>query len=109
MVYQLESAMSRSFLNSGANWTATYRRDSTLVAPYGKWLSHARAGLEEMEGLEDADYAGGREGRVAWLVSNCNANNPRLEYARALSTYFPVDIMGKCGDRTNKCPRVRHQ
>ena len=106
MVYQLESAQNRPFLHSGANWTATYRRDSTLVAPYGKWLSHAQTGLEEMEKMEEDDYVGGREDRVAWLVSNCNANNPRLEYARALSTYFPVDIMGQCGDRTNKCPRV---
>ena len=106
LVYQLESARSRPFLHSDANWTATYRRDSTLVAPYGKWVSHAESGLEEVE-EEEKDYVGGREGRVAWLVSNCNANNPRLEYARALSAFFPVDIMGQCGDRTNKCPRVR--
>ena len=107
LVYQLESARNRPFLHSGANWTATYRRDSTLVAPYGKWLSHAQEEIEEGEEGEEEDYGRGREGRVAWLVSNCNAHNPRLEYGRALSKYFPVDIMGLCGDRTNKCPRVR--
>ena len=110
LVYQLESPLSRPFLHSGANWTATFRRDSTLVTPYGKWISHAQDGLEEMEkeeAEEGEDYVGEREDRVAWLVSNCNANNARLEYARALSTFFPVDIMGQCGDRTNKCPRVR--
>ena len=74
------------------------------MAPYGKWLSQATEEEEEEE--EEDDYAGEREGRVAWLVSNCNANNPRLEYARALSAFFPVDIMGQCGDRANKCPRV---
>ena len=37
MVYQLESAQNRPGLHSEANWTATYRRDSTLAAPYGWW------------------------------------------------------------------------
>ena len=37
LVYQLESAKNRHFLHSEANWTATYRRDSTLATPYGWW------------------------------------------------------------------------
>ena len=49
----------------------------------------------------------GREGRVAWFVSNCDASNKRLEYGRALARHFPVDIIGKCGSREVKCSRVR--
>ena len=48
----------------------------------------------------------GRAGRAAWLVSNCDANNARLEYAEALAKYFPVDIIGKCGQQLSQCSRV---
>ena len=50
-----------------------------------------------------ADFVGVREPRVAWFVSNCNADNKRLEYARSLSRHYPVDIFGKCGEL--KCSR----
>lgn len=103
MVYQLESSRNRPFLNNEANWTATYRRDSTISTPYGRW--------EEVEGQGQdptlEDLVSGREGRVAWFVSNCDANNKRLEYGRALARHFPVDIIGKCGSREVKCSRVR--
>ena len=106
MVYQLESAQSRKYLNSEANWTATYRRDSTLVAPYGWWKSYQEDedDADNSDKVVSADFAGVREGRVAWFVSNCDANNKRLEYAEQLSKYYPVDIFGKCGNL--RCPRV---
>ena len=103
MVYQLESAQNRPVLNSEANWTATYRRDSTLATPYGWWRGTDEEEEEEESGMT-ADFAGGREGRVAWFVSNCQASNRRLEYARELSKHFPVDIFGSCGEL--KCSRV---
>ena len=102
MLYQLESAQSRPYLNSEANWTATYRRDSTLAAPYG-WWKPSSDDVEDVEDVDVADYVGVREARIAWFVSNCNANNKRLEYARSLSKYYPVDIFGKCGEL--KCSR----
>ena len=105
MVYQLESAQNRPVLHSEANWTATYRRDSTLAAPYGWWRPDSDDEAEEQEESgHTADFAGAREGRVAWFVSNCQASNRRLEYARALSTHYPVDIFGACGEL--KCSRV---
>ena len=104
MVYQLEAAQSQPFLNSEANWTATYRRDSTVVTPYGWWEGEEEVG-DEGEGAGE-DLSVGREGRAAWLVSNCDANNARLEYAEALAKYFPVDIIGKCGQQLSQCSRV---
>ena len=41
---------------------------------------------------------------VAWFVSNCEARNNRLDYAKNLSQFIGVDIYGKCG--TKKCPRA---
>ena len=35
------------------------------------------------------------------MVSNCNAQNNRLEYAEELANYIGVDIYGGCG--TNRC------
>lgn len=109
LIYQLESAQNRPFLSSEANWTATYRRDSTLVTPYGWW----RPSEDSEEDAEDentavtADFAGAREGRVAWFVSNCAADNQRLEYGRALGGSYPVDVYGKCGEL--RCSRVRRE
>ena len=101
LVYNLESAQTRPWIDSKANWTASYRRDSTLVAPYGKW-EYFDEKVKEVEQVRD--YSRGREGKVAWLVSNCNAMNKRLEYARKLSQYIPVDIIGGCGEI--RCPKV---
>ena len=106
LVYQLESAKNRPVLHSEANWTATYRQDSTLAAPYGWWRADDddQAEDEDEESGLTADFAGSREGRAAWFVSNCHASNRRLEYARALSAHYPVDIFGACGEL--KCSRV---
>ena len=69
MLYQLESAQNRPFLSSEANWTATYRRDSTLVTPYGWWQAFEDS--EEDGEYENtavtADFAG--RGRGAWRGS----------------------------------------
>ena len=32
-----------------------------------------------------------------WLVSHCKTDNHRLEYAKELQKYMPIDIYGKCG------------
>jgi len=103
MVYQLESAQSRKYLSSDANWTATYRQDSTLVTPYGWWSPINEDDNDNDGDLETADHIGTKETRIAWFVSNCNANNQRLQYARTLSKFYPVDVFGKCGEF--KCSR----
>ena len=41
------------------------------------------------------NYAMGKTRKVAWFVSNCNARNKRIEYARELSKYIEVDIFGR--------------
>jgi len=103
LVYNLESAQTRPWIDKEANWTASYRRDSTLTAPYGKWEYFQE---KETQVEQPRDYARGREGRVAWMVSNCNANNKRLEYAEKLGQYIPVDIIGECGSGEITCPKT---
>ncbi|CAH2095297.1 unnamed protein product [Euphydryas editha] len=83
------------------NWTATYRRDSDIVAPYERWVYHDPLNTEK--DLE-RNYAANKTKKVAWFVSNCHARNRRLQYARQLSKFIPVDIYGACG--SHHCPRT---
>jgi glycoprotein 3-alpha-L-fucosyltransferase len=82
------------------NWTATYRRDSDLVAPYERWTYFDP---QVRQKIQNRDYNANKTKKVAWFVSNCGARNGRLAYARELSKYISVDIYGSCGPL--KCPR----
>ncbi|KAH9424878.1 Alpha-(1,3)-fucosyltransferase 7 [Dermatophagoides pteronyssinus] len=82
------------------NWTATYRHDSDIVAPYAKFFTFNNSKHQTTK-----NYAKGKTKKVAWFVSNCGAKNKRLEYARELSRHIDVDIYGSCGE--HKCPRSK--
>ncbi|GIY35015.1 glycoprotein 3-alpha-L-fucosyltransferase A [Caerostris darwini] len=91
------------------NWTATYRHDSDLVAPYEKFVSYNASfdyipGQKNKPPAEIVNFAANKTKKVAWFVSNCNAKNKRLEYAKELGQYIEVDIYGSCGNK--KCPRT---
>ena len=89
----------RPFRNT-FNWTATFRRDSDIVAPYEKFVPHTSAIRTQ---VRDKNFADGKTKKVAWFVSNCKSANLRMEYARELSKYIQVDVYGKCGRK--KCNR----
>lgn len=88
--------------NGHFNWTASYRHDSDIVAPYEKFVKHNRT-IPSVHPKMTRNYAEGKTKKIAWFVSNCKATNLRLEYAKELSKYMQVDIFGKCGDK--RCPR----
>ncbi|CAG9813908.1 unnamed protein product [Phaedon cochleariae] len=83
------------------NWTATYRRDSDIVAPYERWTYYDS---QVRQKDQNKDFTVNKTKKVAWFVSNCGARNGRLAYARELAKYIPVDIYGTCGP--HKCPRT---
>ena len=87
------------------NWTATYRHDSDIVAPYEKFVPFDE-NVQTMS--QNKSYAAGKTKKVAWFVSNCGARNTRKEYALELSKHIDVDIYGACGPlrcsrRDSKC------
>ena len=88
-------------LTDRINFTATYRRDSTIVSPYNKYVAFDNSTTSSHAPLKD--YARGKSKMVAWFVSNCAAINGRLQYANALRKHVDVDIYGVCGKY--KCPR----
>ncbi|XP_063695627.1 glycoprotein 3-alpha-L-fucosyltransferase A-like [Culicoides brevitarsis] len=102
MVYILESPYHYGNLNGPFDWTSTYRRDSDIVAPYGQWEYYDRR-VTQLPQREN--YASGKTKKVAWFVSNCHAQNNRLEYAKELNKTISVDIYGACGTEDLDCPR----
>ena len=67
------------------NWTATYRSDSTIVAPYERWQYH-NENVRQVD--QPINYAANKTKAVAWFVSNCGARNGRLQYAKELQKYI---------------------
>lgn len=69
------------------NWTATYRRDSDIVAPYERWTYYDDR-IKQIP--QEKNYAANKTKKVAWFVSNCGARNERLAYARELQKHIQV-------------------
>ena len=84
------------------NWTMSYRRDSEIYTPYGKYISLKGAATKS---LFTGHETTGKDKQVAWLVSNCQATE-RLHYAWELQNYINVSIYGACGD-SRGCPWKR--
>jgi len=102
MIFMLESPLHTQVFKHPEvfNWTATYRSDSTIVAPYERWQYYNEKVKTK---AQEMNYAANKKKKVAWFVSNCGAKNGRLEYARNLSNHIEVDIYGSCGSM--QCPR----
>ena len=102
LAFQLESPLHSSFSTTAnfINWTASYRHDSTIVAPYEKWVYFDES-VKTTKQVKN--YAENKSKKVAMFVSNCGASNNRLEYAKELGTYIDVDIFGSCG--SHSCPK----
>lgn len=83
------------------NWTATYRHDSTIVAPYEKWA------VKDDSILISRNYANGKTKQVAIFVSNCETTNQRMQYVDELSKYITVHVYGACGNFS--CGREREE
>lgn len=104
ILYLLESPLNTGpfdALTNQINWTATYRRDSTFVTPYEKFVYHKNA-TSVLLG-PSKNFAEKKTKLVAWFVSNCGARNQRLEFVEELRKHVQVDIYGYCGNMS--CPR----
>ncbi|XP_012276310.1 glycoprotein 3-alpha-L-fucosyltransferase A isoform X2 [Orussus abietinus] len=105
MLYFLECPYHTQTVKSAVvNWTATYRRDSDIVAPYERWQYYDHRVMQIPQAM---NYAANKTKKVAWFVSNCHPRNQRMHYAKELSKYIQVDIYGACGSL--RCPRSQSQ
>ncbi|XP_011307915.1 glycoprotein 3-alpha-L-fucosyltransferase A isoform X2 [Fopius arisanus] len=105
MLYFLECPYhTQAVRNALVNWTATYRRDSDIVAPYERW-QYYDARVTQIP--QTFNYAANKTKKVAWFVSNCHPRNQRMQYAKELAKHIQVDIYGACGSL--RCSRSQAQ
>jgi len=81
------------------NWTATYRRDSDFIVPYGS--SSPLKFQNKLDGEEQPDenvnYAKRKDKMATFGVSNhCKESGFRFAFVRALMRHIPVSLYGKC-------------
>ena len=97
--HQLESSNNIRFVSKHhelINWTATFRSDSVLQTPYGKYVAHDN--LSKLPPQEKSkNYAQGKTKLAAWFVSNCGGYNGRMAYVNELQKYARIDVYGFCG------------
>ncbi|KFD65659.1 hypothetical protein M514_05866, partial [Trichuris suis] len=86
----------QSIYDSSVNWTATYRRDSDIVTPYGKLVRKSK----NTRTFIDFDM---KTHLAAWFVSNCHTSGGREDYVEALRQYMKVDQYGSCNEKN--CPK----
>lgn len=82
------------------NWTASYRHDSDIVVPYGRWAYFNNPLVTQGEQLK-WNYAQNKKKFIAAVITECDTDNGRLLYARELNKHIAVDIYGQCGDYHN--------
>ncbi|XP_054582754.1 alpha-(1,3)-fucosyltransferase 7 [Eptesicus fuscus] len=71
------------------NWVLSYRRDSDIFVPYGR--------LEPREGPVPPLPAKSKV--AAWVVSNFQAQQRRVQLYRQLAPHLPVDVYGRANRR----------
>ena len=81
------------------NWTMTFRQDSDIFYPYGKIIF--RTGTPPVKDYS-VIYKKKKKG-IIWFVSHCRTKSKREDYAKELSKYIDLDIVGGCG--RDICPR----
>ncbi|XP_045429865.1 alpha-(1,3)-fucosyltransferase 7 [Pipistrellus kuhlii] len=71
------------------NWVLSYRRDSDIFMPYGR--------LEPRAG--PAPPVPAKSKVAAWVVSNFQAHQRRVQLYRQLAPHLPVDVFGQANRR----------
>ncbi|XP_045052638.1 LOW QUALITY PROTEIN: alpha-(1,3)-fucosyltransferase 7 [Desmodus rotundus] len=71
------------------NWVLSYRRDSDIFVPYGR--------LEPRQGPVPPLPA--KNGVAAWVISNFQSRQRRVQLYRQLVPHLPVDVFGRATRR----------
>ena len=88
------------------NWTATYVRESDIMAPYGR----VEEGTKYGEGFDPSkNYLEGKNATAIAIISNCWAASgaERLNFIQALSNFIDIDVYGLCGK--GRCDNCREK
>ncbi|KAF2365079.1 Fucosyltransferase N-terminal [Trinorchestia longiramus] len=98
--------------NQVFNYTMTYRRDSDVYLPYGRFY-HLQT-LQRTTPFHTNTFTN-KTVMAAWFVSNCNSHSNRETLVERLQAHIQVDVYGKCGsfkcssDKTSECLEMLQQ
>ncbi|GAB6032333.1 Alpha-(1,3)-fucosyltransferase 9 [Chamberlinius hualienensis] len=99
------SPKDQSGFNGLFNWTMTYRRDSDVMADYGRVIFNRLPTVEQRKASWERNYANGKSKLAAWYVSHCTTEGHREKYVKELQKYVEIDVYGKCGTHHCEPPR----
>lgn len=108
IIYNLEGPLVTPdyyLLDGIFNWTASYRRDSTIVTPYERWRPYEDVSPSK----KIKNYAAGKSRKAAIFVSNCDTTNGRMRYVHELQKHIDVHVYGACGDGSHHCDRFEKE
>ena len=82
---------------SSFNWTMTYdKSNSDIFLPYGEIRKHAKGHNSNRNFTEIALQK--TDGALI-VVSHCDTDGKREVYLNELKKYFPIKVLGKCGEK----------
>ncbi|ELU01348.1 hypothetical protein CAPTEDRAFT_139854 [Capitella teleta] len=88
-------------IRSVFNLTSTITLDSHIPIIEGHRTCYFDDERYKQQKKDGVNYAAGKKrSKVAWFVSHCRTQSRREDYAKELAKYIPVDIWGKCGNRS---------
>ena len=86
-------------LNNRINATWTFIKESEIFSPYGKFRP-ITTNVTKTADVFNYYESNSKSGSVA-MISNCYDHSRRLEIISELQHYFPVRVLGQCGE---SCP-----
>ncbi|XP_013775637.2 alpha-(1,3)-fucosyltransferase C-like [Limulus polyphemus] len=92
-------------LRNNINWTITYRTDSDIFVPYGKFVAKNKSELiavvntDQKKSLNNTSIS--KKRLAVWIVSNCKTPSNRENFVTELKRFIPVNVYGSCN--YNRC------
>lgn len=102
---KLSSPQNSPFL-AFINWTATYRTDSDIVVPYGKWISYRQNSRPALTGTLESlrnvwrNKLDNRHVYALALISHCVASGRLSIVSQLRAAGIQVDLFGACGNKS---------
>ena len=86
------------------NLTFTYMYDAEtdISASHGRAMRRSKPNPRAVPSLQVIKK---KTKLVLWIVSNCHPHSGRMEYAKQLAQYVPVDVVGRCGNLSCPLPK----
>ena len=82
------------------NWTAHYRRDSTIFMPYDRFVKKTKDEINtnDLTAHEKLDYFREKTKMAVIVESNCKDQSKRYRLIGEISKYIDVDQFGECSN-----------